>query len=71
MSKLVYNSFHESLLPIGTILMYKNIKCEIVEYDDCHDEFADYYIIQPVGWSAYYQRIVRYNDEHFEVIKND
>ena len=65
----VLNSFHEPLLPIGTILMYKKVRVEIVDYDDWHDGFADYYIIQPVGESAYYQRIVRYDDEHLEVIK--
>lgn len=69
MSKLVLNSFHEPLLPIGTILMYKTLKVEIVEYDGYHDGFADYYIIQPVGESAYYQRIMRYNDEHLEEIR--
>ena len=63
------NSFHEQLLSIGTILMYKNVKVEIVDYDGWHDEFADYYIIQPVGESAYYQRIVRYDDENLEEIK--
>lgn len=65
----VLNSFHEPLLSIGTILMYKTVKVEIVEYDGWHDGFADYYIIQPVGESAYYQRVVRYDDEHLEVIK--
>lgn len=65
----VLNSFHEPLLPIGTILMYKKVRVEIVDYDDWHDGFVDYYIIQPVGESAYYQRIVRYDDEHLEVIK--
>lgn len=65
----VLNSFHESLLPIGTNLMYKNVKVEIVDYDGWHDGFADYYIIQPVDESAYYQRIVRYDDEHLEVLQ--
>ena len=68
MSNLVLNSSHESLLSIGTILMYKKVKVEIVGYDGWHDGFADYYIIQPVGESAYYQRIVRY-DEHLEEIR--
>lgn len=63
------NSFHEPLLSIGTILMYKKIKVELVDYDGWHDGFADYYIIQPIGESAYYQRIVRYDDEHLEEIK--
>ena len=63
------NSFHEPLLSIGVILMYKKVKVEIVDYDGWHDGFADYYIIQPVGESAYYQRIVRYDDEHLEEIK--
>ena len=63
------NSFHEPLLSIGTILLYKKVKVEIVDYDDWHDVFADYYIIQPVGESAYYQRIVRYDDEHLEEIR--
>lgn len=63
------NSFHEPLLSIGTILLYKKVKVEIVDYDDWHDGFADYYIIQPVGESAYYQRIVRYDDEHLEEIR--
>ena len=67
----VLNSFHEPLLPIGTILMYKKVNVEIVEYDGWHDGFADYYIIQPVGYSAYYQRIVRYDDENLEEIKHD
>ena len=65
----VLNSFHEPLLPIGTILMYKKVNVEIVEYDGWHDGFADYYVIQLVGASAYYQRIVRYDDEHLEEIK--
>lgn len=65
----VLNSFHEPLLPIGTILMYKKIEVEIVEYDGYHDGFADYYIIQLVGASAYYQRIVRYDDKNLEVVK--
>ena len=65
----VLNSFHEPLLPIGTILMYKKVNVEIVEYDGWHDGFADYYIIQLVGASAYYQRIVRYDDEHLEEIE--
>lgn len=69
MSKVIYNSFHEPLLPIGTILMYKRVAVKIVEYDGYHDGFADYYIIQPVGESAYYQRIVRYDDENLEVLK--
>lgn len=64
----VYNSFHEPLLPIGTILMYKTLEVEIVEYDGYHDGFADYYVIQPVGESAYYQRIVRYDDEDLNQI---
>ena len=63
------NSFHEPLLSIGTILLYKKVKVEIVDYDDWHDGFADYYIIQPVGESAYYQRIVRYDNEHLEEIR--
>lgn len=63
------NYFHEPLLSIGTILLYKKVKVEIVDYDDWHDGFADYYIIQPVGESAYYQRIVRYDDEHLEEIR--
>lgn len=61
------NSFHEPLLPIGTILMYKKINVEIVGYSDIHD--GKEYIIQPVGESAYYQRIVRYDDEHLEEIR--
>ena len=65
----VLNSFHKELLPIGTILMYKKLKVEIVDYDGWHDGFADYYVIQPVGESAYYQMIVRYDDEHLEEIK--
>lgn len=65
----VLNSFHEPLLPIGTILKYKKVKVEIVGYDGYHDGFADYYIIQLVGESAYYQRIVRYDDENLEVLK--
>ena len=65
----VLNSFHKPLLPIGTILMYNKVKVEIVEYDGYHDGFADYYIIQPVDESAYYQRIVRYDDENLEVLK--
>lgn len=65
----VLNSFHEPLLPIGTILKYEKVKVEIAEYDGYHDGFADYYIIQPVGESAYYQRIVRYDDEYLEEIK--
>lgn len=65
----VLNSFHEPLLPIGTILMYKKINVEIVEYDGWHDGFADYYVIQLVGASAYYKRIVRYDDEHLEEIE--
>lgn len=63
------NSFHEPLLSIGTILLYKKVKVKIVDYDGWHDGFADYYIIQPVGESAYYQRIVRYDDEHLEELK--
>lgn len=69
MIKLTYNSFHEPLLPIGTMLMYKNVMVKIVEYDGYHDGFADYYVIQPVHESPYYQRIVRYDDEHLEVLK--
>lgn len=69
MIKLTYNSFHEPLLPIGTMLMYKNVMVKIVEYDGYHDGFADYYVIQPVGESPYYQRILRYDDEHLEVLK--
>lgn len=83
MIKLTYNSFHEPLLPIGTMLMYKNVMVKIVEYDGYHDGFADYYVIQPVDLflltdnyvfkpvheSPYYQRIVRYDDEHLEVLK--
>lgn len=65
----VLNSFHEPLLPIGTILMYKKVNVEIVEYDGWHDGFADYYVIQLVGASAYYQRIVRYDAEHMEEIE--
>lgn len=65
----VSNSFHEPLLPIGTILMYKRIKVEIIEYDGWHDGFADYYVIQPVGESPFYIRIVRYDDENLEVLK--
>lgn len=49
--------------------MYKKLKVEIVGYDGWYDGFADYYIIQPVGESAYYQRIMRYDDEHLEVLK--
>lgn len=67
----VLNSFHEPLLPIGTILMYKKVKVEIVGYVVHYKGFADYYIIQPVGESAYYQRVIRYNDENLEVIKHD
>lgn len=63
----VLNSFHEQLLPIGTIVLYKGINVEIVEYSDIHD--GKDYIIQPVGESAYYQRIVRYDDENLEVLK--
>ena len=63
----VLNSFHEQLLPIGTSLMYKKVKVEIVGYSDIHD--GKDYIIQPVGESAYYQRIVRYYDENLEVLK--
>ena len=63
------NSFHEPLLSIGTILLYKKVKVEIVDYDGWHDGFADYYVIQPVDESAYYIRIVRYNDENLEEIK--
>ena len=44
-------------------------RVEIIEYDGWHDGFADYYVIQPVGESAYYQRIVRYDDENLEEIK--
>lgn len=60
-------SVNESLLPIGTILMYKKVKVEIVGYSDIHD--GKDYIIQPVGESPYYQRIVRYDDEKLEVLK--
>lgn len=67
MSKVVYNSLHESLLPIGTILKYKSLEVEIVGYSDIHD--GKDYIIQPVGESAYYQRIVRYDDENLEEIR--
>lgn len=69
MIKLTYNSFHEPLLPIGTMLMYKNVMVKIVEYDGYHDGFADYYVIQPLGESPYYRRIVRYDDENLEVLK--
>lgn len=62
----VSNSFHEPLLPIGTIIMYKKVKVELVGYSDIHD--GKEYVIQPVGESAYYQRIVRYDDENLEVI---
>lgn len=55
------------LLPIGTILKYKKVTVEIVDYSNIHDILE--YIIQPVGESAYYQRIVRYDDENLEVIK--
>lgn len=48
----------KSVLPIGTIVKYKNIDVEIVGFSD-----NKYYVIQPVGESPYYQRIVRYNDE--------
>lgn len=65
----VLNSFHEPILPIGTILMYKTVKVEVVEYDGWHDGFVDYYIIQPVDESDYYSRIVRYDDENLEVVK--
>ena len=64
---MIKNSFHESLLPIGTILMYKKVKVEIVGYSDIHD--GKDYIIQPVGESAYYNRIVRYDDENLEEIR--
>ena len=64
---MIKNSFHESLLPIGTILMYKKVKVEIVGYSDIHD--GKDYIIQPVGESAYYQRLVHYDDEHLEEIE--
>lgn len=47
MSKVVYNSFHEQLLPIGTILKYKTLEVEIVAYSNIHD--GKDYIIQPVG----------------------
>lgn len=66
---MIKNSFHEPLLSIGTILLYKKVKVEIVDYDGWHDGFADYYIIQPVDESAYYQRIVRYDNEHLEEIE--
>lgn len=69
MSKVVYNSFHEQLLPIGTILKYKTLEVEIVAYSDIHD--GKDYIIQPVGESKYYQRIVRYDDKNLEEIKNE
>lgn len=65
----VLNSFHEPLLPIGTILMYKTVKVEIVEYDGWHDGFADYYVVQLFGESSYYRRVIRYDDENLEVIK--
>jgi len=65
----VLNSFHEPLLPIGTILMYKKVKVEIVDYDGWHDGVPYYYIIQLVGASDYYQRIVRYDDENLEEIR--
>ena len=64
---MIKNSFHESLLPIGTILMYKKVKVEIVGYSDIHD--GKDYIIQPVGESAYYKRLVHYDDEHLEEIE--
>lgn len=63
----VLNSFHEQLLPLGTILMYKKLKVEIVEYSDIHD--GKDYVIQPVDESAYYQRVIRYNDEILEVVQ--
>lgn len=44
MSKLVLNSFHEPLLPIGTTLLYKKVKVEIVDYDAWHDGDPDHYI---------------------------
>lgn len=69
MTKQVYNSFHEPLLPIGIILGYKTFAVKIVEYDGYHDGFADYYVIKPMGESPFYERIVRYDDEHLEVIK--
>ena len=65
----VLNYFHEPLLPIGTILMYKKVKVEIVDYDAWHDGDPDHYIIQLVGESEYYQRMVRYDDEYLEEIK--
>lgn len=67
MSKVVYNSFHDKLLPIGTILMYKTLEVEIVGYSDIHD--GKDYIIQPIGEPTSCQGIVRYDDEHLEEIK--
>lgn len=32
----VLNPFHKPLLPIGTILLYKKVKVEIVDYDAWH-----------------------------------
>lgn len=69
MIKLTYNSFHEPLLPIGTMLMYKTVMVEIVEYEAYHDGFADYYVIKPSNESPFYERIVRYDDENLEVLK--
>lgn len=69
MTKQVYNSFHEPLLPIGTILGYETLAVKIIEYDGYHDGFADYYVIKPVGEPPYDERIVRYDDEHLEVLK--
>lgn len=69
MIKLTYNSFHEPLLPIGTMLMYKKIMVEIVEYEGYHDGFADYYVIKPINESPFYERIIRYDDENLEVLK--
>lgn len=57
----------KGLLPIGTILMYKKVKVEIVGYSDIHD--GKDYVIQPVSESPYYQRIVRYDDENLEVVQ--
>lgn len=63
----VVNSIHEKLLPIGTILKYKNIEVEIIGYSEIHD--GKDYIIQPVDESIGFQRIVRYDDENLEVVK--
>ena len=64
MSKLVLNSFHEPLLPIGTILTYKTLEVEIIGYDGYHDGFADSYIIQLVGGVS----LLSTNDEDLEVV---